>query len=227
MQWQEQIKYFEKKYRVVAVSFQGHGASEKSKNSKDYEISCYGQVALGLLNHLQVGSCTWIGNSMGGVIGYEVLKTNPDRIKKLITNGTTPALERSSFSLSMLVFFDKLLMKVMGFNGYVSFASKHSSKNKAACDLIYKCMESASKEAIVYSHKTLGSYNYEDTMHAYCSRIYILWGNLDKGINGYLKKIDLRTVHKIDMEDAGHIFNLEDPQRYQLYLDHILEDKII
>lgn len=97
MQWQEQINCYKDRHRVVAISFQGHGASQKSSEKEDYKIARYGQIAMGLLKHLQISSCIWIGNSMGGVIGYEVLKTKPDLIFKLVTNGTTPVLEMSSF----------------------------------------------------------------------------------------------------------------------------------
>ena len=227
IQWQEQINYYKDRYRVVAISFQGHGASEKSSEKETYKIARYGQIALGLLNHLQISRCIWIGNSMGGVIGYEVLKTNPNCISKLITNGTTPVLEMSSFARSALVFLDRLLIKVMGFKGYLSFAAKHSSQDKSACDLIYQSMKHACKEAIVNSHYYLGFYNYVETMNTYGSRIYILRTSLDKAINGYLKKIDLSQVHIIDIPRAGHIFNLEDPQTYHLYLDEIINDEIV
>ena len=227
LQWQEQIKYYKNQYRVIAISFQGHGASQKSSEKEDYKISRYGQIAMGLLKHLHISSCIWIGNSMGGVIGYEVLKTKPDLICKLITNGTTPVLEMSSFSRSILIFFDRLLIKVMGFKGYISFAAKHSSQEKSACDLIYQSMKHACKAAIVNSHYYLGFYTYEETMNTYASRIYILRTSLDKGINGYLKKIDLSRTHMTDIPGAGHIFNLEDPQRYHLYLDEIINDEIV
>ena len=227
MQWQEQIKYYKDQYRVLAISFQGHGASEKSSKKEDYKIGRYGQIALGFLNHLQISRCIWIGNSMGGVIGYEVLKTNPKCISKLITNGTTPVLEMSSFARSALVFLDRLLIKVMGFKGYLSFAAKHSSQDKSACDLIYQSMKHTCKEAIVYSHYYLGFYNYKETIDTFGSRLYILRASLDKGINRYLKKIDLSQVHIIDISRAGHIFNLEAPQRYHRALNDILNDDIL
>lgn len=91
-QWNEQVECFSEKYPAVSFSLQGHGGSSKPKEHHHYTIEQYVKTIISLFEKLDISSCVWVGNSMGGVLGYEMLKIAPEKIEQLYTNGTTPEL---------------------------------------------------------------------------------------------------------------------------------------
>ena len=82
-QFEPQIDFFKNDYRVIAYSLQGHGDSEHLEDANSYTIQAYTQTILALLDFLNIDDCIWVGNSMGGVLGYEILKQQPEKIKLL------------------------------------------------------------------------------------------------------------------------------------------------
>jgi len=228
-QWVDQIKYFSANYRVIAFTLQGHGDSEKPLSYDCYTIEKYADTVVELLKKLKASSCIWVGNSMGGVIGYEVMKRNQDLINIMFTNGTTPVLEINKFAISVIKAIDKALIKLMGLDGYIKFVVKYTSKEESAKEAILKIMIKASKEAVIASRVALGNYNYLDIVKNSKNRIFIIRCPYDKDINMYLKKyndvIDSNsTVSVLQLADSGHIANLEKPEEYSALIDEVLNN---
>jgi len=228
-QWIEQIKLFSANYRVISFTLQGHGDSEKPLSYGNYTIEKYADTAVELLKKLKISSCIWVGNSMGGVIGYDVMKRNKNLINIMFTNGTTPALEMKKSFVSMIKTMDKVMIKLMGFEGYIKFAAQNTSKKKNAKQAIYDIMVKASKEAVIASHVALGNYNYLDIVKNTKNKIFIIKCPYDKDINTYLKKhndeLDSNlNVAIVQLADSGHIANLEKPEEYSALIDEVLNN---
>jgi pimeloyl-ACP methyl ester carboxylesterase len=225
-QWSEQFNYF-KNYHVVSFSLQGHGESD---NSNEYSIRSYYNSVNGILKHLSVTSCIWIGNSMGGVLGYEVMRQQPGFITHLITNGTTPRLMMNKSILRLMYYMDKLLIKLMKFDGYIKFAANHSSDYDHANKLVYDLFKMATPETIITSHQVLGHYDYLDCMNSSTS-ITIIESPNDKDINRYLKKcessLDASNIERVMFAKTGHICNLEKPKAYNELIESIIQDNMI
>jgi sigma-B regulation protein RsbQ len=68
--WADQIEYFRKEYRVIAVDLPGHGHS--GNNRTTWNIREYGQDICFLINELKLQNAVLIGHSMGGDIILEV-----------------------------------------------------------------------------------------------------------------------------------------------------------
>ena len=226
-QWKEQIDYFSVKYRVVSFSLQGHGGSSKPNEDCHYTIEEYSKTIICLFEKLEVSSCIWIGNSLGGVLGYEMLKKAPEKIEMIITNGTTPELIMSKATVKFISFFDKLLLKVMKFDGYIKFASKHSSKMQPVQEVVYQIFKETSPQAIVASHLMLANYSYVETINKSDIPIVIIKAPYDTDINKYIMKIDRilkqnENVKFVEFENAGHIANLERPEKYSQLFDELI-----
>jgi len=213
-QWTSQIEFFKQFCRVIAISFQGHGNSTKSNKKADYSINKYAEVAIALIKKLNIKRVVWIGNSMGGVIGYEVMHINDKLISKLITNGTTPILEFKNYQLKIMKIMDYILIKLLGYSKYIAIAAKNSSSNDIANKEVYKCMEKSSPKAVMESHIYLGNYNYKKIIDKFFEKIVILKCDKDAGINKYIEKCILDNVKIINISMVGHIFNLEKPKEY-------------
>lgn len=226
-QWKKQLDFFEKSYHVLAFSLQGHGESSDNQRQK-YSVEDYTQTATELLDILGISNCVWVGNSMGGVIGYSVLQKRNELISHLITNGTTPEIKMSKWLLNFLKIVDKLLIRLMGFQGYIKFAAKNSTKYKPVIQEIYNLFEKTSPETIIVSHQILGNYSFIDLIENGTTPITIIKSPRDKDINTYLiKQKEILTtsnyVNIVELPEAGHISNMEKPNEYnQLVLQKIL-----
>lgn len=80
-----EIPYFAKKYKVIAVDSRCHGKTECKTGDLNYEMMA--ADVNDLLNQLKIDSCLIWGHSDGGILGLIMAYTYPNKVKKLITTG--------------------------------------------------------------------------------------------------------------------------------------------
>lgn len=84
--WQPQIEVLSGRYRVLAFDTRGHGASSAPPGPYDF-----GQLTddvIGLLDHLGIARCHFVGLSMGGMIGQHLALAAPTRLASLVLADT-------------------------------------------------------------------------------------------------------------------------------------------
>lgn len=226
-QWDAQMAFFETEYHVVSFSLQGHGESWKPTADRYYTIEAYGDTLIKVLNQLDIQTCIWIGNSMGGVLGYHLMQLYPKLISHLITNGTTPELILPKSIIHLVYLMDNVLIKLMGFEGYIRFASNHATDVDTAKEELYHIMIKTAPQAVIASHILLGNYSYLDVLENTNVPITIIKNPKDKDISKYLDKyqrfIDKNDfVEIIEFKDTGHIANIEKKDAYNHLIQAIL-----
>lgn len=224
-QWQAQLDYFSTDYHVIAFSTQGHGQSSKPSDSESYSIANYSKTCFGLLSSLGVSHCRFIGNSMGGVIGYHLLNNHPQLIDQLITNGTTPRLTYGQLGLAFMRWTDRLTINLLGFDKYMAIAAKAVLAKPNDRHRLEKIFAEASPKAIIASHQSLGNYDFLDTINHQTAKVIIIRTPDDKGINRSLNRAleQLPLLPEvIDCPIGGHIINFQYPDRYNELLKRIL-----
>src|SRR6476620_6877699 len=80
--WLENIPYFARDRRVIAIDLPGFGHSEMP--AEKISISGYGRTVEAILDELGAEGAEIVGNSMGGFIGAEVAIQFPERVKRLV-----------------------------------------------------------------------------------------------------------------------------------------------
>jgi pimeloyl-ACP methyl ester carboxylesterase len=73
-------------YRIVCPDVVGRGLSEATHNPASYNVSQYVSDMTVLLARLDVEAVSWLGTSMGGLIGMTMASMKNSPIKKLILN---------------------------------------------------------------------------------------------------------------------------------------------
>lgn len=76
-------------YRCVVMD--GRGAGDSEHTTGGYSIEQYADDVVGLADHLGIGRFTYVGHSMGGVIGMELGIRYPHRLEKLVLVAPAPA----------------------------------------------------------------------------------------------------------------------------------------
>lgn len=83
-------------YRVVSLDVAGRGGSDRLSHPEDYGYPQYLQDAAALLAHLEFDRLTWIGTSMGGLIGMMLSAMPRTPIQRLVLNDIGPFVPASA-----------------------------------------------------------------------------------------------------------------------------------
>ena len=84
--WEMQIPEFSREYRVIAFDNRGSGRTDKPHSP--YTMPQMASDAVGLMDHLGIGSAHVFGMSMGGMIAQELALKYPQRVRTLVLGGT-------------------------------------------------------------------------------------------------------------------------------------------
>ncbi len=85
--WDPQIAALSGRYRVLRYDTRGHGKSEAPPGP--YTLDQLADDAAALMDHLGIAQATWVGFSMGGMIGQVFALRHPARLQALVLADTT------------------------------------------------------------------------------------------------------------------------------------------
>lgn len=85
--WEAQIAFFSRIFRVIAPDLRGHGASDQSA---PYSVERFAADLLQLVEQLHLGAHALVGHSMGGAVAMQMAILRPERIVKLVLSNTLP-----------------------------------------------------------------------------------------------------------------------------------------
>ena len=99
--WLPTMKVLAEKYRTYGIDLWGFGDSDKSDADR-YTIADYADLIYEFMQKIGIERATYVGHSMGGLIGTRLALQHPEKISKLIVVGS-PIVGRSvSFYLRLL-----------------------------------------------------------------------------------------------------------------------------
>ena len=87
-------------FRLIAMDLRGHGKS--SLGTKALSYAQYQADVLAVLDELQLAQVAIVGFSDGGIVGYRLAASNPERIRALVTLGAQWRLLPDDPSIPML-----------------------------------------------------------------------------------------------------------------------------
>ena len=87
--WQETLT--NAGFKVIGLDCRGHGHSDKPHEEAAYAVDLMAGDVVRLLDHLDVKAAAYLGYSMGGRIGLEVVLDHPGRITRAVLGGVGAA----------------------------------------------------------------------------------------------------------------------------------------
>lgn len=224
-QFELQAQFFAKDFRVLLVSLRGHGGSSAPPDPAlpDYTVRELSRDVQALLQHLEIKKVHFVGNSLGGLVGYELLELNADLLRSLTTFGTAPRLHASRFiQLPLLI-----VIRLFGPKGMGWLVSKTGSKDKAVGAQLGKIYETVSKDALELITANIADYDYTGTISGYRIPMLLIRGSLDTDINTNLDTTLAVLREKPDFElvelpGAGHFANMDTPDDFNEILGRFL-----
>jgi pimeloyl-ACP methyl ester carboxylesterase len=94
--WQETL--VNAGFRVIGIDCRGHGHSDKPHDEASYDVGLMAGDVIGVLDDQGVESAAYLGYSMGGRIGLQVMLDHPRRITRAVFGGigATGAISHAS-----------------------------------------------------------------------------------------------------------------------------------
>ena len=224
-QFEMQQQYFAKNYQVLIISLHGHGNSSApiDPTPADYTVREMARDVQALLAHLGINKVHFVGNSMGGLVGYELLEMDEGLLSSLTTFGTTPRLHTSRFTLWTLLTMERLL----GPKGIAWLVGRSASKDKAVRARLKQMYEMVSKDALELISMNIADYDYMDTICRHDIPMILIRGGLDREINKNLGSVLEIMGNKpyfelVEIPNAGHFANMEKPLDFNEMLGRFL-----
>lgn len=84
--WDEQVALLADRYRILCFDTRGQGGSDTSPPPYDFPLLV--RDVIRLFDHYKIDKACFMGVSLGGMIGYGVALSNPDRLSALIASSS-------------------------------------------------------------------------------------------------------------------------------------------
>ncbi|WP_051332715.1 alpha/beta fold hydrolase [Cucumibacter marinus] len=227
IQFAEDGRFFgEAGYRVLVPDVRGHGQSGRPQKPtpENFGMNVLAEDIMAMMDAEGMGQADWIGNSMGGVIALEVIRQNPEHIRRLLTFGTTYSLSAPAYLVPFLPF----LYRLIGPKPIAFIGGWATSKHKPVRRLIRHVLGQFDREILHPLLINLREYDYRQTAVEFDRPILMLRGSLDRDINATLGPT-LETMKAkpdftlIEMPGAGHCANLDQPDAFRSAARRFLE----
>jgi pimeloyl-ACP methyl ester carboxylesterase len=237
--WLENIPYFAREHRVIAVDLPGFGQSPLP----DWEVSieAYGRFLHEFCDAVDVEVCTLVGNSMGGFVSAEAAIRQPSRFEKLVlvsAAGISHARMRrepAEVAARMGIATAPLLLKLEGRAlrrprlRQATFSGLFYAPHRLRSELVYEFFEHGTgKPGLVPAVRGLIGYDILDRLEEVEVPTLIVWGRDDHIVPpndalGYGER--LRNSRTVIFDHTGHLPMAERPVRFNRVLEAFLAEK--
>jgi pimeloyl-ACP methyl ester carboxylesterase len=230
--WLENIPFFARSHRVIAMDLPGFGCSPMPP--QQITINGYAKVVDELLDSLGIERAVVVGNSMGGFIGAEMGIELATRVEKLVlvaAAGLTTADMHNDTALAVLRRIEFILA-----GGAVWAATKSDTltsrrrlrkllmlavaahPDRLPAPLTAEQVRGSGKPGFLDALEALGTYPLRDRLERIEMPVLVLWGEKDRLVplrdaDRFVDAIGA-NARKLVYADTGHVPMLERPARF-------------
>lgn len=228
--WAPQVEVLSKKYRCIVPDFWAHGDSDLAPKSMNSLVD-YAKHLVALMDHLNIEQFSIVGMELGGMWGTEVVSFVPHRVKSLVMMDTFVGLEpevahNKYFSLldmveSSQMFSDSTIESFLA----LFFASEHQAAELVAqfgSGLASLRGERAIETARI-GRMIFGRRDQIEDIEMFALPVLIAVGekNVPRPVlESYLMHDCITGSEFVQVQSAGHISNLEQPEFVSKMLDN-------
>jgi pimeloyl-ACP methyl ester carboxylesterase len=233
--WLENLPYFARSHRVVALDLPGFGFSPDT--SEDTSISGYGALIDGLCEAMEIECTGIVGNSMGGFIGAEVAISHPHRVDRLVLVSPAGISSENLYRRPLLTaaHAGSLAAAWVGSKSEIltrrprmrrllaSGVVRHPHRLPAP--LMAEQVRGTGKPGFIDALDALMSYPIRDRLPEISCPTLIVWGRNDflvpvRDADEFEKLIP--NSRKVIYEDTGHVPMFERPAQFNALVEEFL-----
>jgi len=229
--WLENIPYFARDHRVIAIDLPGFGASEMP--TEPISIKGYGATMDDLMTELEIDSAQIVGNSMGGFIGAELAIQYPARVERLVlvaAAGLSVEYIRTQRKKGLRHQAENVVFFNLGWiasrshtvaarrrlrSALLLIVAAHPQKLPAA--LTIEQVKGSGKPGFSDALEAMFHYPLRDRLQKIGCPTFIVWGDKDRLVPVrdaavFEKLID--DARAVIYKDTGHVTMMERPARF-------------
>ncbi|MET1076971.1 MAG: alpha/beta hydrolase [Pseudomonas sp.] len=110
--WQAQIDYLSRYYKVYALDLRGHGDSEPLRAR--LELADMAADVAEFIATLEIDPCFVVGISMGGMVGFQLLASHPEQVRGFVAINSAPSFPLDSLRVRARVLVRKAMVRLLG-----------------------------------------------------------------------------------------------------------------
>ena len=225
--WEEQVPFFSKKYRVITLDLRGHGKSDKPKDQ--YTMSLFANDAADLLKSLELGPTHIVGLSLGGAVAFEFAIKYPDLTKTMTIVNSGPGISMDTFKMKFEFFKRTFIVKLVGMKKMGQVLSTKifikPEQEELREKLISRWAEN-DKKAYLNAFNSFKGWDVNDLLHTIKCPTLIMGSDEDYSPSSlkieYTKLIP--GAKFVEFKDARHALPLEKPDEFNSVLMEFLSN---
>ena len=229
--WLENIPYFARDHRVIAMDLPGFGESELP--AEEISISGYAETVDALMTELGLESAQVVGNSMGGFIGAELAIAFPFRVERLVlvaAAGLSTAEIRTERESGLRHRAENAVFFYLGWLASQSTAVTRRRRLRSALLLLVAAHPAKLPPALTIEQVAgSGKPGFSDALEAMCRYplkhrlekiacpTFIVWGDKDRLVplrDSLIFQELIPDSRAVVYKDTGHIVMMERPARF-------------
>ncbi len=224
--WEQQVRFFARRYQVIVFDVRGHGKSGKPPGP--YSMPLFARDTAKLLQALGAAPAHIVGISMGGMIAFQLAVSHPGLVKSLVIVNSGPEYIVQTLKQRLQVWQRFLIVKLLGMRKIGKVLSQR---------LFPGAEQEALRRVFIERWAENDALAYQETMRA-----IIGWSVVDRiaGINcptlvlgsefdytpvaekqAYVERMTRAKL--VVIEDSRHALPLEKPEQFNAAVEAFLE----
>lgn len=229
MMWDALANHLAADCRVVCYDHRGHGLSDSPAGA--YTMEDLSDDAVRLIDDLDLGPVTWIGLSMGGMVGQELAIRHPEMVEALILANTTsgyPAEAQAGWAQRIAAIEEGGLEAIVDAALQRWFHEGFHAEQAAAVARWRRRVVSTDAAGYIACCQAIAGMNTTDRLNQIKAPTLVIAGELDLGTPPTMARTIAQGIEGaalVVLPQASHLSVLEQPRAFQQTVDSWLAEQ--
>ncbi|WP_452229007.1 MULTISPECIES: alpha/beta fold hydrolase [unclassified Lacinutrix] len=226
--WDGQVPFFSKKYRVITLDLRGHGDSTKPLDA--YGVGFMTEDVTLFLDKLNIKKATFVGFSMGGAVAFEMAAKHPEYVENLVIVNSGPDFNDMGKTGEDLLKNRTEFLQTKGVEPLAKEISFNMFPEAHQIDLRNQFEERCKNNdynAYFKSFVTLMDWGLGDRIKNITTRTLVVASDMDytpvSFKQAYVDK--LQNASLVVIENSRHGVVIDQPEAFNVALENFLEDE--
>ena len=226
-EWDVTLPLVGEHYRILTWDVRGHGQSRPAQ----FDLAEAEADLLSLLDRLEVREATFVGHSMGGNLGQELVFHHPERVRAMVFLDCTWNFQKLTAVESFTLKLAGPIFKLYPYRTLVDQSLRYTVTSRESQEFLRRSMGSITKDEFIQIMMATAACLHYEPGYTINKPLLMIVG--DKDPTGNIRKaMPLWASHEPDCKlvviaNAKHAANLDDPAAFHKTLLDFLTSRCL